>query len=116
MNDVETYENISRGWKVSRKDKLAWIGRKLNKSRIRRRLINAKKEVKVNDEKSLESLNFCYKCGCHSTYAIDHEVGYPEIWVEYFCLRCHTLVMYADNSPYTSMLHDVDIKTLKLIR
>lgn len=42
----------------------------------------------------------CYNCGCLYGKTLNHNVGYPEIWVETFCDRCGTFIGGADNSRY----------------
>lgn len=52
----------------------------------------------------------CYKCGCLRIENLDHDVGYPEVWIETFCTRCDTYVGGADNSRYehfSDTIHDM---------
>lgn len=93
-----------QGEKVPRKIKKLLLGLRQNKSKLRKRLKNVKVlnkgrcgDIELNDY-------FCPKCGCECQDIVDHEVGYPEKWVDYYCMRCGNHVAFVDNSPYTHCL------------
>lgn len=82
--------------KLPRKLKLSILGRK-----------KSKKEIKqmIKDFKSGKIIEpYCHNCGCESCSMNNHEVEYPEVWIEWNCLRCGTEICYQDNSPITFTL------------
>lgn len=104
MNVEEQYSNLIHGFKVSRKAKLAWLGRKISKKELKLKieLWNKKSE----EEKAYSY--FCPNCGCKSEYTFHHpEVEYPGVWTEVFCLRCHTRIAWRDNSPWDFQLNHI---------
>ena len=93
---IQNFNSLKWGDKVSRKWKLRLIGRKANKKTIK----------KQNEEfiKNPFMMPDCHVCGCSDIASFFHHVEYPEVWHEYKCLRCKTLVAYEDNSPLRFVL------------
>lgn len=98
---ISKYENLIAGEKISRKDKLFFFGRRMKKRDLQKKNDQLKESVL---EVGHNYFTHCHKCGCEVTYTIDHEAPCPEMWIEYFCLRCHSLIAYVDNSPLILML------------
>lgn len=95
------YWDIICGRKAPRKQKKAIIGTVLNKSKLRKRI----HQYITTD---MEGLEFCPSCGCHLIRSRYHdEVEYPEIWEEWFCVRCNEYLGGADNSAYKHILEDL---------
>ena len=94
--EIKTFESISRGEKVPRKFKLAFIGRKISKKDLKAKI----KRWLLKDEQRQSRSYFCPNCGCGTGYLYDHNVEYPERWIEEFCLRCHSRIAITDNSPW----------------
>lgn len=88
--------------RVPRKFKKQWLGRRLNKSKLRRLLSTVKIIESGNGRDSNEVLpyTFCPKCGCQSSRSTGNMAEYPERWDRIFCMRCNFLVGESDNSPY----------------
>ena len=91
--------------KMPRKIKKYILGKKINKSNIKK-LID-----KLSIETSCSSVNikpfeFCPHCGCKETRVEDNGVPYPEIWVDIYCLRCDEWVCGADNSRFHHILEE----------
>lgn len=102
---------------LSRKEKLALIGRKSNKSDIRKRLSKVKVYFTDNyNNGAYISDTFCPKCGCGLTNSTGNMASYPEIYQNDTCMRCGFPMGGADNSPYMSYLEgecDEDIAFYK---
>ena len=88
---------LENGEKIPRKAKKYILGKKISKKQL-------KKELK--EYIAYESATFCPYCGCDHTVYIDHHVGYPEVWIDYYCARCGKKVAYEDNCPYTHILDE----------
>lgn len=82
---------------LSRKEKLALIGRKQNKNRIIKRL--KKSVITIYKDSTDISDLFCPKCGCSNFTHSGNKAEYPEIYAFSSCIRCHICVGMADNSP-----------------
>lgn len=93
---IQNFNSLKCGGKVSRKWKIRLIGRKANKKTIRNQ----------NEEfiKNPFMMPDCHVCGCSDHSSDYHYVGYPEVWNDYRCLRCKTLIAYEDNSPLRFVL------------
>lgn len=85
------------GWEVPRKVKKSCIGTKIPAYKLKLKIAKWMK----NPEKHT---TFCPNCGEGGEMFINHEVGYPELQVEGFCLRCGTKTSWADNSPWYHIL------------
>jgi len=48
----------------------------------------------------------CFVCGSDDLRRIDRKVAYPEIWIEYRCKKCRTIVGSEDNGPYEGKIWD----------
>lgn len=101
MNPERTYQALINGERIPRKEKLAWLGRKLSKKKIKEKVERWRKK---SEEKKQYSY-FCPNCGCGSAYLHDHEVEYPERYIDEYCLRCHTKIAWTDNSPWDFALN-----------
>lgn len=88
--------------RVPRKIKKNWLGRKLNKAKLRRLLSKVVVIPAKNGHDSAEILPFpfCPKCGCQQLRTTGNKAGYPERWDSGYCLRCNFHVLESDNSPY----------------
>lgn len=100
--------NAFDGCKVSRKTKKLLIGKKKTVKRIQEMIFEYK-------FKSSSEEKFCPSCGCETSWPKNHYVGYPDIWIEYFCMRCGRKVAEEDNSPYKHILDENSLDILLLI-
>lgn len=83
--------------KLPRKLKLKLLGRVPSK-----RKINEFKKYWTSEQ----GFPLCHKCGCGATKHWNHRVPYPEVWIDYKCARCGTLVAYQDNSPLRFVIEE----------
>lgn len=98
MNLKATHINgLFSGHKVPRKVKKAVLGSKISSTQLKLKI--ARWMNVPNDYGT-----FCPKCGCGAERFVYHEVEYPEILTECFCLRCGTLTSWADNSTWYHIL------------
>ena len=58
----------------------------------------------------------CPTCGSTNISSHYHSVAYPEMWHEYLCCNCGLAVAYIDNSPYTSVLDEIEENKLRSIK
>lgn len=87
--------------KLPRKLKKKKLGKKISRSSLNRLLKSVKiVEYKYPQPSDILPFEFCPKCGCTHDKYIDHEVGYPEVWIETYCARCGFKTGTADNSPF----------------
>lgn len=97
-------------FKGSRKEKKRIIGTKVNRRTLCFLLKNVRiikptgKSMYSDDHAEYSPFAFCPKCGCTHMTAYNHDVGYPECWIEFFCSRCGELVAEIDNSPLHHVL------------
>jgi len=96
---------LYRGEKLSRKQKRAVLGKRLNRSTLKKR-IGAIKLIPQPFPQStiIEPYPFCPKCGCTVVIGSGNKALYPEAWYEDTCARCNFLVGVVDNSPYYHVL------------
>ena len=94
--------------KLPRKIKKQFLGRKINKSKLKQML----KETIVGEpiRTMYERVEFtphgefCPKCGCKHYYGSGNRTAYPEHWEYFYCARCSNVVGYIDNSPFIHAL------------
>jgi hypothetical protein len=98
------FRNDGRVEGLSRKTKKAMLGRKWGKHELRKRIAAVVVTPRPYPETAELSDRFCPKCGCERTRSTGNMVGYPEVWVRSYCLRCGYLVSEADNSPEVHVL------------
>lgn len=91
---------ITNNYHIPRKIKKLLVGRKLNKSHRLR-------EFKNNN------FYFCPKCGCQNFHTINHDVEYPEVWIETKCINCNYKVGSADNSEFELFHEKISINEFK---
>lgn len=97
--------------KYPRKLKLAILGRKLSKTKIRKLLSTVKLGEPIQtmyDRRDIFPYPFCPKCGCRQCYGTGNKASYPEHWEYFYCLRCRNVVGYIDNSPFVHALECAD--------
>lgn len=87
---------------LSRKEKKYYIGTKLNKNKIRRRLAEMIIYIDENGDITDYSDHFCPECGCEVAKSTGNSVPYPEVFERVLCMRCGFLMGEADNSPHHS--------------
>lgn len=93
--------NIKR---LPRKLKKRVLGRKLNKSKIRKLLSNVQVYHDVDGNSMISPFEFCPNCGCRHYYGTGNLEDYPS-WYEFFyCYRCDKKVGIIDNSPFRHVL------------
>lgn len=102
--------------KMPRKIKKNILGKKINKTNIKRMINNLEIETSCSTV-YIKPFEFCPKCGCRETMVEDHGVPYPEIWVDIYCLRCGQWVCGADNSRFHHILEEhVDINQITVCK
>lgn len=104
---LKVYFAIRNREKLPRKLKKRVLGRKLNKSKLRKLL----KTVEVIDycktmyeRPTIKPYLFCPKCGCRDYVGTGNKTGYPEHWEYFHCIRCWNIVAGIDNSPFVHAL------------
>ena len=100
--------DAQHGCKLPRKVKKAALGRRRSIKTIKRMILDYKSAQE-------ETSTFCPFCGCESTRIMNHDVGYPEIWIEVFCLRCGSKVEEADNSDFIHILDSRSMSELMIL-
>lgn len=100
--------------KLPRKLKKKIFGKKIKRKVLKKML----SEVRIVENKYPQSadilpFSFCPKCGCEYTKIVDHNVEYPEIWYDVYCLKCGYNVGGADNSSYSHCLEDEEYRLLQ---
>ena len=102
------HELYSDGEKIPRKLKKELLGPRWSKSKIRKMIKSLKVNYRRPDQRHLAAIilpfEFCPYCGCTETFGVDHEISYPDVWIESFCLRCREKVGEADNSTFSHVL------------
>src|ERR1043165_8805870 len=98
--------------KMPRKQKKAWLGRRLTSSQLRRLIKTVTVIPADNGHDSAQVLPyaFCPKCGCTWVIFTGNRVPYPERWDSGYCARCGNHVVESDNSPYYHALECEDYK------
>ena len=97
--------------KLPRKLKKRILGKRISKSKLRRKLdavVIYKPAKTCYESASMNCEPFCPHCGCEAIRFIDHRAEYPEMWTEDRCMRCDAVVGYIDNSPYIHALECKD--------
>ena len=84
---------------LSRKEKKYYIGTKVSKNKLKKRLSEMIIHVNEFGEIMDYSDHFCPECGCEITRSSGNTVSYPEVWERVYCIRCGFLMGEADNSP-----------------
>ena len=113
MGFLNKYEALMNGEKVPRKFKKEILGKRLNKTKIRKKIQDF--EV-LEDAKSISNgahyshEPFCPECGCTEYRGTGNMVPYPEHYENFFCLRCNYQVATIDNSPFMHCLEFDDLK------
>lgn len=92
-------EAIYSGEKAPRKMKKLVLGRKINKSNIRKKISKI-----VPDTEGIVDEDFCSECGCIYQRGTGNMAEYPEHWEYFYCIRCGNKVGSIDNSRYVSSL------------
>ena len=101
------YKKNNDGIKLSRREKKWYLGKKLTKSKIRRKLETLKVvHHKYPEQYEFPDGQFCPNCGCERTRTVYHYVEYPEVWWQEFCARCGLEVGGQDNSAYAHVLSE----------
>lgn len=89
---------------LSRKTKKAIVGKKMNRSKLKKRLAAVVVTENRYPSPATISDEFCPRCGCEGTRSTGNMAPYPEVWVQVFCIRCGFIVGTADNSPWVHAL------------
>ena len=89
---------------VSRKTKKFWIGRKLGKTSLKKRIAAVEVTINKYPQEADLSDRFCPECGCDAERSTGNMADYPERWVRRYCQRCGYLVGESDNSPFVHVL------------
>ena len=102
------YDALLDGFKVPRKVKKFLLGKKLNRSKITKK-IKTTIGIIHNGNYEVDIINgeFCLKCGCKLIKTENYPVEYPEVYYDCICVRCGNIVGGADNSVYYSELEDL---------
>ena len=91
INHRKVYLGILDREKLPRKIKKYILGRKLNKSKLRKLLssVVVKESCKTMYERPVvEPYLFCPKCGCKDYIGTGNRTDYPEHWEYFHCIRC----------------------------
>jgi len=104
------YRRHNNSNKLPRKTKKLLLGRKLNKSKLRKRIASIKiltASLENGYSWSVPSECFCPYCGCDSARTGPMLAGYPEVYYYSYCLRCNRAVGCADNSQFIHFLCEI---------
>ena len=103
INYNKFYNAIRNEYKLPRKLKKIYLGRKLNKTKLKR-LLNTVVVISsaktMYEEPRIKPYLFCPKCGCKRTTSTGNMAEYPEHWENFYCARCNYRVAQIDNSPF----------------
>ncbi|MCL6443415.1 MAG: hypothetical protein K6T83_08165 [Alicyclobacillus sp.] len=94
-------QNWNLRWRVSRKTKLYFIGRKMSRKALRERL-----SAVVITDNGLSDV-FCPRCGCDAVHVSSNMAPWPEVWYVEHCGRCGYKVATQDNGPWRHVLQDM---------
>ena len=114
VNHRKTYLALCYGDKIPRKSKKLYLGKRISKSELNRKLKSVKiiKEAQTCYEMTESEPNlFCPKCGNEGMVGTGNRVAYPEHWEDFHCTRCRNKVAYIDNSP---TIHALQCKNFEL--
>ena len=115
INLNKLYFALLDGEKLPRKVKKAVLGKKINKSKLKK-LIQSVKIIKspsnIYEQYIVKPYLFCPNCGCRITIDIEHSVTYPDLWIDTHCARCKKIVGTIDNSPFIHVLEEYTHKHL----
>lgn len=107
INYHKSYVGLMYGYKLPRKVKKYFLGKRMSKSKLNR-LIKSVKVVKsaetLYEDSIIEPYAFCPKCGCTGMSGSGNRVDYPEHWEDFYCHRCRYIVGTIDNSPFIHVL------------
>ena len=88
-----------------RKQKKQTLGYRFTKTKLKQLLASV--EI-IENKYPLPAIvlpfQFCPNCGCEAVDWHDHRVEYPEVWIDYFCMRCGKQVGTQENGPYEHVL------------
>lgn len=106
---MKTDNNTSFKYRLSRKFKKRYLGRVLNKSKLKRMIarVTINRSDNCRDSNEILPFAFCPNCGCRGINFGDNRAEYPERWVVGYCLRCGERVMESDNSPFWHVLEEI---------
>lgn len=99
--------------KVPRKIKKHFLGTKMSRAKLRKRIDEVTLLHSSPYENSYTVLTpsdeFCPNCGCERSYTFGNRVSYPQVWQYWYCLRCNEVVAYADNHYPRHILVDLKL-------
>lgn len=108
---LKVFDALNEGSKLPRKIKKMILGKKPNKSKLRKLL----QSVEIIQPAStcyetpiIKPYLFCPFCGCTLMRGTGNRVEYPEHWEVFYCVRCNKPVGNIDNSPFVHALECAD--------
>lgn len=107
VNHRKVYNAIMYREKLPRKVKKYVLGKKMSKSKLNRLLKSVVVKSSADtmyDAPEILPHPFCPNCGCTGEIGSGNLTSYPEHWEKFYCIRCHEITAYIDNSPYIHAL------------
>ena len=99
------------GDKVPRKAKKAFLGSRISKQKLKRLLKTVKiisRSKTMYEIANIYPYIFCPACGCTSMRGSGNMETCPNHREYFYCIRCHKIVGYIDNSPFVHALECAD--------
>jgi hypothetical protein len=107
MNIFKLINSLDYGERIPRKVKKWYLGKKVNKSKLRKLLKSVVVVPAENDSRDGPEIlpyTFCPRCGCKESTNSGNMAMYPEYYIHYNCQRCGFLVGLVDNSRFVHAL------------
>lgn len=111
INFNKVFESIQEGYRMPRKIKKHFLGKKMSKGKLNKllmsvQIISIAKTMYESPE--IKPYTFCPHCGCTGMTGSGNLTTYPEHWEKFRCIRCNKIVGYIDNSPFIHALECSD--------
>lgn len=108
INGNKIRETVYNHGKMPRKIKKYFLGLRVPKSILRKRLKETKVGAPITTMYERVEFTphgaFCPKCGHKGYHGCGNRTTYPEHWEYFYCNRCYHVVAGIDNSPFIHVL------------
>lgn len=108
INQNKLWAAVYERDKLPRKLKKYALGKKMRRGKLRRMLDETILGPPITTMYERREFHphgaFCPNCGHAAYYGTGNQTSYPEHWEYFYCLKCHAVVGYIDNSPFIHAL------------